>query len=403
MSGAETKQQILEAAEKVMGEKGKNARMSEIAALANVSDSVLYHYYKNKEDLLFSAAEARLTHMRNQLEDQLFGLKDPESKLRKLIWFRLSYLEKHRDYGELLMFECRSNLNFYKHSAFNRSLWFIEKLGEIIKQGIEIGTFKKHTNIWLVRDTVFGLLDLMNIESLVSGKNISDDDYEQVVRLILAMLICDFEKTDKNQETGKAREVKKLKIISAAEKIFAEYGYEKAKIQDIASVAGVADGTVYGHFKNKEDLLFAVLGDGFQPSVLKAGFQGHLSVIHNTETDNAIEKLQSFIRNHFMMCQTQPSFVKILILHGIYNRKFYSSNACIEFEKYLESVYPVLEQAKKEGLIQKDLNSEIFIKMILGAFSHITLRWQISENQVVLDKVSEINEIVRILITAVAV
>ncbi len=103
------------------------------------------------------------------------------------------------------------------------------------------------------------------------------------------------------------------------------------------------------------------------------------------------------------MCLTQPPLVKILILHGIYNRKFYDSDAFLTFQKYIQTIYPILEQAKDEGLIKKDIDSRIFIKMIIGAFSHITLRWQISENTVTLDKVGEINQMVNILTNSISI
>jgi AcrR family transcriptional regulator len=44
-------------------------------------------------------------------------------------------------------------------------------------------------------------------------------------------------------------------ILKAAETLFAEKGYESASIRDIAGAAGVADGTIYGYFANKEALL----------------------------------------------------------------------------------------------------------------------------------------------------
>lgn len=391
MDGISKKTQILKAAEKIMGKKGMDSRISEIAELAGINQSVLYHYYKNKEDLLFSVAEEHLVKMRNELEDQLFGIKDPESKLRKLLWFRISYLDKNRDFAELYLFECRSNLNFYKHSAFNRTLWFMAKLSEIIKEGMESGDFRKNINIWLVRDTFFGLMDLINIETLINKKSPLEDSYEKITSLVVSMVI--------KQNTQPLRD-KKHRIIGAAEKIFAKEGYKKAKIQDIASKAGVADGTVYDYFKNKEDLLFSTLGDGFKQSPLKKGFQNHLPT--KKHHVNTMEKLEKFIRNHFLMCLTQPSFVKVLILHGIYNKHFYRSDAYVEFYEYIKTVHPILEKAKTEGLIRKDTDIQIFVKMIMGAFSHITLRWEISESSVNIDKVGEINEMVRILTNAIS-
>jgi len=44
-------------------------------------------------------------------------------------------------------------------------------------------------------------------------------------------------------------------ILKAAEALFAERGYERTPIQEIASLAGVASGTIIYHFKHKERLL----------------------------------------------------------------------------------------------------------------------------------------------------
>ncbi len=48
-------------------------------------------------------------------------------------------------------------------------------------------------------------------------------------------------------------------ILDAATKVFAEKGFHRATIKDIAKVSGVADGTIYNYFENKTDLLLALL------------------------------------------------------------------------------------------------------------------------------------------------
>src|SRR3954454_11207894 len=47
-------------------------------------------------------------------------------------------------------------------------------------------------------------------------------------------------------------------ILRAAIKVFAGFGYFNSKVSDIAAEAGVADGTVYLYFKNKEDILHSI-------------------------------------------------------------------------------------------------------------------------------------------------
>ena len=51
-------------------------------------------------------------------------------------------------------------------------------------------------------------------------------------------------------------------VLSAASRLFAEQGVE-AQMPDVAKLAGVGVGTVYRHFPTKDDLIAALVGDGF--------------------------------------------------------------------------------------------------------------------------------------------
>ena len=63
------------------------------------------------------------------------------------------------------------------------------------------------------------------------------------------------------RHTSRARiEAKESSILDAAETIFAEAGFDGAKVSDIARAASVAEGTVYLYYKNKQDLLAGVVG-----------------------------------------------------------------------------------------------------------------------------------------------
>ena len=55
---------------------------------------------------------------------------------------------------------------------------------------------------------------------------------------------------------------KKEQIINTAISLFANEGYETTSIQKLAATAGVAQGLLYRHFKNKEDLLLHLSGIG---------------------------------------------------------------------------------------------------------------------------------------------
>ena len=54
---------------------------------------------------------------------------------------------------------------------------------------------------------------------------------------------------------------KRRRILDAAVSVFAQHGFYNAKVSQIAKEAGVADGTIYLYFKNKEDILIQVFID----------------------------------------------------------------------------------------------------------------------------------------------
>lgn len=59
--------------------------------------------------------------------------------------------------------------------------------------------------------------------------------------------------------TVKDAEERKNEILDAAERLFDMKGYESASINDILDAVGIARGTLYYHFKSKEDILDAMI------------------------------------------------------------------------------------------------------------------------------------------------
>jgi AcrR family transcriptional regulator len=60
------------------------------------------------------------------------------------------------------------------------------------------------------------------------------------------------------------------RIIEAASRLFRELGYENVKMEAIAAVAEVATGTIYNYYRNKGDLLVAIVSLEVE-EVLRAG------------------------------------------------------------------------------------------------------------------------------------
>lgn len=96
------------------------------------------------------------------------------------------------------------------------------------------------------------------------------------------------------QQTRRERlETKESAIVRAAYDMFLDKGFAKSTISDIARLAGVAEGTVYLYFNNKEALASAVIAS-FYESLTEAAEKGVAKI------DGTREKLQ-FLADHHLI------------------------------------------------------------------------------------------------------
>jgi TetR/AcrR family fatty acid metabolism transcriptional regulator len=161
-----TKWKILAAAEEVMSQKGfACSSISEIARKANVADSVIYQYFRGKQDLLFSVPGEKLKKQLALLKEHLAGIPDVQSQLQKVIWLQLRYHDAHKGYARLLLMECRSFKAFYSSPAYEIVREYARILTSILDRGVKEGRFRSDVHIRLMRDVILGTLDMETIWS----------------------------------------------------------------------------------------------------------------------------------------------------------------------------------------------------------------------------------------------
>lgn len=385
----ETKQRILAAASTVMTEKGLvDSTIAEIAAKAMVAESVIYHYFKNKEDLLFSITADHLQSVLDDLRQQIEGIYEPQSQLSKMIWFHLNYNLTHKDYAYLLLYECRSNLNFYHHRAYSLIQQYAAILYDIIDSGIQQGAFQFNLSRRIVRDVILGMLDWETIRLMVPTRQ---KEHVVDVKALMDIVIAMIGRKDGNNGIV---EDKAKRILAAAEKVFAEKGYHKARISEIAQRATVAEGTVYEYFHNKEDLLLSIPQTRFLEQI---DMLEEIFVIRDP-----LKKLRRFIRYHFFLYTNNPDFLRVFLLNICLNPRFHQSPSFATHERYARIVDQILNEGKQKGVIRPEVNNAIFKSMFFGGFSHITMRWEIlKKNQSNIDKMQEVDELVDLYVQGV--
>jgi len=157
----------------------------------------------------------------------------------------------------------------------------------------------------------------------------------------------------------------KRRIFDAATKIVGKYGYAEASVARITEEAGVAQGTSYNHFENRQELLDQLLP--------KIGIDMVRFIRERTGTAHAareeIERFSAF----FDFIREVPEFLRILN-----EAEFF---APIGYQKHLDNISSaytrILQRARQAGEIEdfSDAEFEAIVHMFMGARGYLSRRY----------------------------
>jgi len=159
------------------------------------------------------------------------------------------------------------------------------------------------------------------------------------------------------------KEKKRNAIIRASLRVFARKGYEPTALEEVAREAGLAKGTLYLYFKDKEDLYFQVM----------------LTVLERLETfvgkqigqsENPLEKMAAAARAQIGFFADNPSYFRLFMV------AFTPEMATIHkklleplFEKrrrFSEYLHALIEEGKAKGLIRGDIDTGDVVFSYIG-------------------------------------
>jgi len=167
---------------------------------------------------------------------------------------------------------------------------------------------------------------------------------------------------------------KRERILKAAIKVFARNGFFHAKVEEIAKEAGVATGTTYLYFENKDDILISIFEEEMQP-IIEA-----MKVELNSK-QTAREKILCFVNLHFDMIQNKPDMAQLLEVELRQSSKFIHGYEGTKFKEYLNVVSAALEEGQAKGEFRKDIHPSIFKQILFGAVDQIATNWTLSKSK----------------------
>ena len=170
-------------------------------------------------------------------------------------------------------------------------------------------------------------------------------------------------------------------IVDAAVIVIAKNGYHQAQVSKIAKEAGVADGTIYLYFKNKEDILVSV-------------FREKMSIfVNNLETIlkkdlNTSETLFKMIENHFRVLHEDRHLAIVTQLELRQSGKVLRLRINEVLKEYLDLLDGILKKGMENGTFESSIDVRLARQMVFGTIDETITSWVMNDQKYDLMKIA---------------
>ena len=162
---------ILRAAIRVFANNGYfNSKVADIAREAGVADGTVYLYFKSKEEILHSIFNRSVEEAIAEGRRQLDQISDPIEKLRRIALLHLERLGADRDLAVVFQVELRGSTKFMEEFSAAGFAEYLSLIRQTVEEGQKAGVFRPDLNAKIVAKVLFGALDEMATNWILSKR-----------------------------------------------------------------------------------------------------------------------------------------------------------------------------------------------------------------------------------------
>ncbi len=161
-------------------------------------------------------------------------------------------------------------------------------------------------------------------------------------------------------------------ILDAATRVFAERGFFAAQVADIADRAGVAAGTVYLYFRNKDDLLISM----FDRAMRGAIEEGRALL---TTVADPVARLRHFAELHLSRLGRDRQLAVVFQVELRHSTKFMAEFSTTRLREYLGLIRDTIALGQARGDFRADLSATLCAKLLFGALDEMATNWILSD------------------------
>lgn len=166
------RERILDAAVVEIARRGfGTTTVAQIARRAGVADGTIYLYFKNKDELLQELFARAMGRFIAEGRARLADLEGAEARLRAIIDLHLGLVGEDRDLAIITQVELRHSLHFLEELSRAQVGQYLAIIAEVVDQGRREGVFRADADPLFAAKAVFGVLDEMATDWILSRRN----------------------------------------------------------------------------------------------------------------------------------------------------------------------------------------------------------------------------------------
>ncbi|MBU2511680.1 TetR/AcrR family transcriptional regulator [bacterium] len=145
--------------------------------------------------------------------------------------------------------------------------------------------------------------------------------------------------------TTEEKELRKIKLLSSAKKIFSEYGFQGTKITMITENAGLSPAAFYLYFKNKIEIYRILSIEGTE--LLTKMVEKALSI----KVKKCAPRIKALAEAYFGFFQKERAYYDIITVHHLGQKDFFQNmNLVPQLEKQSLDLLKILAMIIEEGI-----------------------------------------------------
>jgi TetR/AcrR family fatty acid metabolism transcriptional regulator len=167
---------------------------------------------------------------------------------------------------------------------------------------------------------------------------------------------------------------KHQRILAAAIEVIAENGFYNSRVSEIASRAGVADGTIYLYFRNKEEILLAAISNAFSAFL-------ELAEAELRSVSDPREQLRRLALLHLTSLGSDRKLATVFQTELRQSVRLLTQFSQHELKEYFDLIRSVVRSGQEARVFRAELSEKIVANCFFGALDEMVTSWLLSDHE----------------------